>query len=376
MTNFDEMILRKTTDSVKWDKLDGDYIPMWVADMDFRSPQPMLDALEKRLKHGVFGYQLIPDELVNAIVAHYEKRFGCAISKDWLVWIPSVMPGANLACRVGGGKIMYNIPMYSHIRRLPAEAHTGVAEVMMKVIDGKYYMDIKAMEAALTSDVTTFILCNPHNPVGRVYTPEEISQVVDFCHRHRLLLVSDEIHGEIVFEGRHTPLISLGEKAKEHSITLTSAGKICNIPGLPYGFAIIPNAKLRATYEDICNGLFSPPNTLSVEALKCAFDGSCDEWKAELIEYLRENRDYLEKRISRIAGLSVVHNEGTYLAWIDCTGAGIPDPSDFFFRNARVYFNGSQEFGIVDGFVRCNFGCSKAQLAESLDRVEASLASR
>jgi cystathionine beta-lyase len=372
MSQFDQIIQRKGTGCAKWDHQGGDYIPMWVADMDFLAPPALLQAVEKRLQHGVFGYGAAIPQAAAAVSSHYRKTYGVELPEEWIVWIPSVMPGANIACRVGGGKILYSTPMYTHIRRLPAEAHTGVIEVPMKEHDLHYEMDFDALEQAVTGDTGVLVLCNPHNPVGRVYTRKELEQVADFARRHHLLVVSDEIHCELTLEGTHIPFFSLNDTARDHSITLSSAGKIANIPSLPFGFAIIPSEELRKKFQDISLGLFSTPNALSVEALRTAFDGSCDDWKEELRDYLRGNRDYLEQRIAAIPGLRVVHNEGTYLAWIDARETGIEDPFTFFKEKAGVRFNDGADYG-QKGFVRLNFGCPRSQLTEALDRVEASL---
>lgn len=245
-------------------------------------------------------------------------------------------------------------------------------EVPMKEKNLHYEMDFDALEQAVTEDTGVLVLCNPHNPVGRVYTRAELEQTAAFTERHHLLVVSDEIHCGLTLEGEHIPFFSLNDRVKDYSITLSSAGKIANIPSLPSGFAIIPSQELRRRFQDISLGLFSTPNALSFEALHAAFDGSCDEWKEELRDYLRENRDYLESRIAGIDGLRVVHNEGTYLAWIDARDTGIEDPFSFFKEKAGVRFNNGADYG-QKGFVRLNFGCPRSQLKEALDRVEAAL---
>ena len=266
---------------------------------------------------------------------------------------------------------MINIPMYPHIRRLPLEAHTGVREVPLKEKDGYYEMDFEAMEKACDEKVKVFVMSNPQNPVGRVFTRSELERLQDFCSRHDLLMVSDEIHCDLLFEGEHIPYFTLNEEAKNHSVTLTSGSKTYNIPAIPCAFAIIPNPELRKKYEDICYGLFSPVSVMGIEALRAGYD-KCKQWKADLLEYLRENRDYMEKRIEKMEGVTVVHNQATYLAWMDCRGLGLEDPWKFFREEAGVNFNNGVDFA-APGFLRINFGCPRSQLKEALDRMEAAI---
>ena len=374
MVNFDEIVDRRGISAQKWDDQGGEYIPMWVADMDFRIPGPITEALKARIDKGTFGFSYIDDEMYRVISRHYREQYHCEVERDWIVFVPSVMPGANLACRMTGGDIMLNTPMYPHIRRLPQEAHTGVREVPLKETNGFYEMDFEAMEEACDENVTVFVMSNPHNPVGRVFTREELEQLEEFCRRHHLLMVSDEIHCDLVFEGEHIPYFSLSEEAKQNSITLTSGSKTYKIPAIPYAIAIIPNPELRKRYQDICYGLFSPVSVLGVEALKAGY-GRCEEWRRELIDYLRANRDYMEERIAAIDGLSVVHNQATYLAWIDCRKLGVESPQKFFLKEAGVNFNDGADFAEPE-FVRINFGCPRSQLKEALDRVEAAVKKR
>lgn len=369
--DFDTPVNRKGTYCEKWDEQGGDFIPLWVADMDFRSPEPILEAVGRRLDHGVFGYTGYDGELKDVVAEYYRKYYDYEIDPEWIVWVPSVMPGANIACRTAGGRILYNTPMYPHIRRLHEEAHCPCQEIPLCIRDGVYTFDMEAMEAQLEPDVKAFVLCNPHNPVGRVFTKEELERIADFCERHDILLISDEIHSQLIFEGKHTPAFMISEKAKERSITLTSAAKTYNIPAIPFAFAIIPNEEIRKRYLDIAKGLFATPDALTVKAVKAAYT-QCDEWREALLAYLKKNRDDLEKRIKEIPGLSVNHNEATYLSWIDARALGIEDPWSFFREKAGVNFSDGADFG-CPGFLRLNFGCTNAMLKEALDRVEKAL---
>jgi len=369
--NFDEIVDRRNIYSQKWDQQGGEFIPMWVADMDFRIPEPITEALHNRVDKGTFGFSFIDDNMTDTIVNFYKEQYNCTVLPEWIVWVNSVMPAANLACRMSGGDIMINTPMYPHIRHLPQEAHTGVVEVPLTIENGKYVMDFEAMEKAYTENVKVFVMSNPHNPAGRVFTREELEELNRFCIKHNILMVSDEIHCGLVFEGKHIPYFALSEEAMNNSVTLTSASKTYNIPAIPYAFAIIPNEKLRERFKAECFGLFSPTGVLGIEAMRAAYS-KCEEWRKALIQYLIANRDYMESRIAAMKGLSVVHNEATYLAWIDARGLGLEDPYAFFREKAGVNFNNGIDFA-APGFVRLNFGCPRSQLKEALDRMETAI---
>lgn len=374
MYNFDIPAARAGSDSVKWSAVSGDQIPMWVADMDVQTPPEVIEAVIRRASHPYYGYPYTQDNLKPLVIAHYEKLYGAKIQPEWIVWIPSVIPGMVSAMQMTGGEFMYSVPMYDHIRRLYAEAKMTVTEVPMKVDENCHYtMDIEALEAAVKPEIRTLILCNPHNPIGRVYTRDELEALYAFCKKHGLMVISDEIHCEFDFEDRHIPFFSLNEDAAQHSVTLSSAGKICNIPGLPMGFAIIPNEELRAKFLAQQDGLQPSANVLTLAAYEKAYDGSCDQWKKELRAYLKENRDIAEARLNAIPGLKVPHNEGTYLLWVDCSALGVEDPAAYLLEKAGVKTSSGEIYGNIQ-CVRFNYGCPRAQLIEALDRIEKALA--
>ena len=370
MYKFDEVANRVGSDSVKWSAVSGDMIPMWVADMDIQSPPLIVEAVVKRAQHPYFGYPYTLGELTNCVVDHYQREYQVRVDPKWIVWVPSVIPGVVTALQTKGGEFMYSIPMYDHIRSLHAEAKLPAVEVPMKRDENyRYSMDIEALEAAITPAVKSLILCNPHNPVGRVYAREELLELQGFCEKHNLLVISDEIHCELALEGRHIPFFALNEESARHSVTLSSAGKICNIPGLPMGFAIIPNEEFRIAFLSRQDGLWPSANVLTLAAYEKAYDGSCDIWKKELREYLRENRDLAEKRFNRIPELKTPHNEGTYLLWVDCSAIGVDNPMEFFLEKAHVRVSAGEIYGYKQ-YIRFNYGCPRSQLIEALDRME------
>lgn len=373
--NFDRQIDRKHTDSSKWDNQGGDYIPLWIADMDFPVAEPILEALKKRLEHPFFGYTFPGESVYQAVISYYKNRYDFDVKKEWIVFNHGVNTGNNIAARALGGTIMVATPMYPHInQKLPMESGKPVIRVPLKQENGLYTFDFEAMEAAVTEDVTTFVLCNPHNPVGRVFTRKELEDLFDFASRHDIVVVADEIHSDLILEGEHIPAITIGEKAGQRVILHHSASKTYNIPGLPLAFAIIPNVELRRKYGEVAASMHAPFDTFSFIALKTAFTEG-EEWRQELLEYLRENKKWLDERISRIPGLSICHSEGTYLGWIDARETGLKDPAAFFMKEAGVKFNDGDSFS-APGFVRVNFACPRANLEEAFDRVERALNSR
>ena len=370
MYSFDILPDRIGSDSVKWHEVSSDVLPMWVADMDIPVPPPIIEAVLGRAKHPYYGYPYTQDLLKEPVVSHYKKLYGADVKPEWIVWVPSVIPGVVTALQMTGGEFMYSVPMYDHIRHLYEEAKLPVTEVPMKRDENnRYSMDFEALENAVTDKIRTLILCNPHNPVGRVFTREELTELLAFCKKHNLLIISDEIHCELDLEDRHIPFFSLCEEAAQCSVTASSAGKICNIPGLPLGFVIIPNDELRAKFIRQQDGLLPSGNVLTFAAYEKAYDGSCARWKDELRAYLKENRDLVEARFAKFPEIRFPHNEGTYLQWLDCAAMGLEDPSKFFLEKARVKVSSGEIYGYRQG-VRFNYGCPRAQLIEALDRME------
>lgn len=375
--HFDSNTDRRGSGSTKWDSTPAGVIPMWCADMDFDVAPPLAEAIQKRAAHPNFGYSVdVVTGLNQKLVNHYRKKFDVEVKPEWIVWVPCVIGGCELAVEMLNGAFLYNTPIYGGQRGVHGSTQLPVVEVPMKVVNNRYVMDEAAMEAAVTPDMTCFLACNPHNPVGVMYDQEELEQLQRFCTRHNLIVISDEIHCEFQLDKRHIPYFAVNETAAAHSITISSAGKACNIPGLPWGFAIIPDEELRRRYREHLRGHEAPVNVITAAAYEKAFDGSCDEWKAELLDYLRANRGYLEQRIAQMDGLSMPHVEGTYLAWIDCSALQVEDICTFFLEKAKVQVINGSAFAPGSKHIRLNFGCPRAQLTEALDRMEEAVRNR
>ncbi|HEY9161193.1 MAG TPA: PatB family C-S lyase [Desulfomonilia bacterium] len=371
MTNFDRIIDRRNTACIKWDKYKGrDVIPMWVADMDFEAPGPVTNAIIERAGHGVFGYTCEPDELEDVIVGMLETEYAWRIKPSWLVWLPGLVTGLNISCRAMPGKtVMTSIPVYPPFLSAPVNAGKRLVTTEHMVENGSYRFEYDAIEKSHTKDTDMFILCNPQNPLGRVFSSEELNTLAEICLRRGMIICSDEIHCGLVLDKdkRHVPIASLSEEIAASTITLMAPSKTFNIPGLGFSFAVIPDEKIRKSFKKAMDGIVPHVNIFGYTAGLAAYR-DCKDWHDSLIEYLGENRDYLEESISGIDGLSMNHVEATYLAWIDCRELGLQNPAAFF-EERGVGLSDGNDFG-VKGFVRLNFGCPRAVIEEALGRIK------
>jgi cystathionine beta-lyase len=388
--DFDRIIDRSRSDSIKWQAYDDDVLPLWVADMDFVSPEPVLRALQGRVAHGIFGYPESaghsfrrPTPLHEVLLARLERLYSWQVDWEALVFIPGVVTGFDLACHAlaaPGGQALIQPPVYMPF--LSAPGYAGLQRQdnpLLLQADGSYAIDWAGFEAALTPQTRLFILCNPHNPVGRVFRPDELSRMAELCLQKGVTICSDEIHCDLVFSGqRHTPIAALDPEIAQHSITLMAPSKTFNIAGLACSFAIIPNAELRKQYVAAHRGLVGWVNVLGWTAALAAYqDGQ--EWLEQLLAYLEANRNYLyETANHELPGVRMGKPEGTYLAWLDCREAALPTtPYQFLLQHARVALNNGAAFGPGgEGFVRLNFGCPRATLVEAVGRMKQALAQR
>ena len=384
--DFDRVIERRGTGSSKWFKYPPDVLPLWVADMDFASPEPVTRALRERVEHGVFGYghQLEVTELSEVFADRLHKRYGWRVAPEALVMLPGVIPGFNVASRMlasPGEGIALQTPLYPPILRVPGNVGLRFDEVpLARDASGRYAVDHAAFAAAIRSDTRVFLLCNPHNPVGRVFTRDELTGLAEVCLSRGLAIVSDEIHCDIVFPGhRHLPIASLASEIEDRTITLMAPSKTFNLAGLKCALAIIPNQSLREQFVAARLDLVQTANILGYTSALAAYrDGQ--PWLDDLLRYLEANRDVLARAVrEQLPGLSMTTPEGTYLAWIDCRDARLPgnDPFTFFLERAKVAFNDGAAFGPRgQGFVRLNFGCPRPQLEQALERMRVALESR
>lgn len=377
---FDILPDRRESTSLKWRVYPPDVLPMWVADMDFRSPEAVLQALQKELNLGVFGYPDGSADLKDVIVKRLANLYHWEIRPEDIVLISGVVTGLNLVAHLFsriGGEALVQTPIYPPFLSAPGNAGLKRVDVeMLRQPDGRYEIDFEAFEAAISDQTRVFMLCNPHNPVGRVYRKDELERLAEICLRHKILICSDEIHCDLIFsESRHLPIATLQPEIAQNTITLMAPSKTFNIPGLECSFAVIPNPELRERFEKAGEGMNSWVNLMGLVAGKAAYESGQD-WLSDLMAYLQGNRDYLFDFVNRkLPGVKMAKPEGTYLAWLDCREAGIQgSPYDFFLQNAKVALNDGRAFGKdAEGFVRLNFGCPRAMLAEALQRMKQAL---
>ena len=367
--DFDRLIDRRNGDSLKWNRYaDRDILPLWVADMDFSAPPVVLDTLHRRIDHGVLGYAKPWPSLVEATQAHLAAQYGWQIDPAWLIWLPGVVTGLSLACRIVDGSVLTATPVYPPFLSVPGGAGRTLATVPLSLADGRWGWDFAAMEAAVTPTTRLLLLCHPHNPVGRVWDAKELDELATFCRRHDLLVCSDEIHCDLVLdaERRHVPFALACPELATRCITLMAPSKTYNIPGLACAFAIIADTGLRQRFTDAMRGIVADVNVLGLVAAEAAFRHG-EPWRLALLDVLRTNRDRVERAVSEMPGLTMTHVEATYLAWIDARGLGVADPAAYF-EQAGVGLSNGADFG-NPGWLRLNFGCPTATLETALRRL-------
>jgi len=377
--DFDRVIDRRNSDSVKWHYY-GDALPLWVADMDFVSPEPVVRALRERVEHGVYGYGAEPRELRDVVVERLARLYNWRVEPDAILFVPGVVTGFNQACHAvtsPGDGVLIQTPAYPPFFSVPKNVRLTLDEMeLTRQADGSYTIDFDAFEAAITDRTRIFILCNPHNPVGRVFQREELERMAEICLRHNVVICLDEIHGDLIFNRHHhLPVASLTPEIEAHTITLIAPSKTFNIAGLSCSVAIVPNRELRDKFKAAHAGLVSHVNVLGFVAALAAYrDGQ--EWLDQVLAYLEANRDWLYQAVNeQLPGVRMGKPEGTYLAWLDCRDAGIPgNPFEFFLKEAKIALNDGVAFGKGGhGFVRLNFGCPRSTLVEALDRMKTAL---
>lgn len=384
-TNFDVITDRRNWDSGKWNMYEPDVLPMWVADMDFPAADIILEAIQHRVKHGVFGYGDGYPNLKTIICERMEQLYNWAVTPEQIMFLPGVVCSLNVVHRAvaePGAGVLMQTPVYPPFLTAP-DNHGMVKHVAELVLTEKggnlhYEIDFDAFEASITPQTKLFMLCHPHNPVGRAFTREELTRMLDICIRHDLTICSDEIHCELMMAGlTHIPSATLGKEVAERCITLMAPSKTFNLPGLGLSFAIIQNPDLYEKMEKAKMGIVPHCNLLGAVAAEAAYT-QAEDWRQGLLRYLTTNRDYVVDFVNQhLPGIRTTMPEATYLAWLDCRESGIEDnPFDFFLNEAKVALNQGSNFGEAgEGFVRLNFGCPRATLQQGLEQMQRALIS-
>jgi cystathionine beta-lyase len=380
--DFDTVVDRRNSSSIKWNWYPEDVLPMWVADMDFKTPEPILRALSERVAHGVFGYEIPSKELRQTIVAWLAKQYDWLVQPEEIVFLPGLVNGLNLMNRIfgqTGDSALMLTPVYHPFLTAPTNNGMSADKVTLRRIDPveptgaiQYEIDFDALEKAITPRTRIFIHCHPHNPVGKEYTVEENRKLAEFCLKHGLLLLSDEIHCDLMLGGaRHAPVAALSAEIAANTITLMAPSKTFNIPSLKASFAVIQNPKLRKQWMNNDHTLVGDINALGLTAMQAAY-GECGDWLAALLSYLTHSRDtMLDFVAENLPGVTATIPNATYLGWLNFNNTAIANkPYDFFLKEAKVALNDGAIFGPGgEGFVRFNFGCTGGQTLRALERM-------
>lgn len=373
MFDFDTPIDRHGTHTEKWDKYDSKTIPAWVADMDFLSPPCVKEALKKRVEHGVFGYTSIDSELVNSAINFMKRHYDWQVSPEWFTWVSGVVPSMNIACKMieSNQRVLTTAPIYPHFYKAPKMTGREVDIVRLTCKENRWTLDFDALEAAITPQTKLFMLCNPYNPGGTVFTCKELERLGEMAKKHDLLIVSDEIHADLILnpKAKHIPIASINDDLANRTITLMAPSKTFNIAGLNCSYAIIPNPSLKRRFEKAMGKLNGGVNLLGLTAAKAAYE-SGDEWLKALREYLAQNLTLVQDFVKNHPPLKLCDQDATFLAWIDCSELKT-NPYELFLEHGVALSDGKDFLG--EGFVRLNFGCPKDTLKEILNRMSKAL---
>lgn len=382
--DFDTVHNRIGTGSIKYEQNRShspqSIIPMWIADMDFKAPPTVTEALNRAVEHGIFGYTLTDNEYDELIISWYAKRMEWEIRPEWILKTPGVMfaiAASIIALTDPGDAVLICQPVYYPFAKVITENNRRLIVSELLFNNGRYEIDFTDLEEKIVkSSVKLFLICSPHNPVGRVWTKEELKHIGEICLRHDVIVISDEIHSDFIFEGRHTPIASLSKELADRTITCTSPTKTFNLAGLQAANIIISNDNLRSKVRKACLATgYSNLNTMAIVAAKAAYkDG--EAWLDELLSYLKDNYNVLKSTFSERSNISLIHPEGTYLAWLDCRRMNRSDREleDFFTNQAGVRLHLGTTFGAGEsGFVRMNIACPRSVLLEAVTRIEKAL---
>lgn len=378
--DFDQTVDRRASDSIKWQRYGSEVLPLWVADMDFPAPLPIIAALQDRVAHGVFGYAAVPPALPERICARLAQRYQWSVTPEQIIFLPGLVSGLNVVCRaVGepGDSVLVLTPVYPPFLAAPVQQQRQLRTVELQPIRQgdwlDYVIDFETLATAIEKRARLLLLCHPQNPTGHVYGTAELTRLAELCHERGVVICSDEIHCDLLLgDVRHVPLAALSPTVAEYCITLMAPSKTFNMPGLAVSFLVVQNGMLRDRLRAAMAGIVPHLNVLGIRAALAAYSGECDEWLTALLAYLTANRDYLVGYVKAHWPLiDITCPAATCLAWLDCRQVAMNgNPYRFFLEKAKVALNDGATFGPGgNGFVRLNFGCTRAVLMEALARI-------
>lgn len=376
--DFDRVIDRRNTDSIKWKTYGEDILPMWVADMDFQAPPQVIAAIQQRAEHGIYGYAVRPDSYYQSMIDWMRRRHGWEIKRKWLAHSPGVVTALDLAVHAftqPGDKIIVQPPVYFPFFTIVKNNGRQLVFNQLSAENGYYRMNLIDLERKIDNRTRALMLSSPHNPVGRVWSKDELIALGELCLRKNLLIFSDEIHSDLILPGhKHIPLALLSPELAEITITIIAPSKTFNVPGLYTAAAIIPNPKLHTQFDHMLENMaLNNSNTFGMVGLEAAYRYG-EEWLEALLDYLQGNIDFAIRFFQeRVPKIKVVCPEGTYLLWLDCRDLGLDHDRlrDLFLKQAKVAMNEGHTFGPGgEGFMRMNLGCPRSVVQEGLERIE------
>ncbi len=377
--NFDEVISRENTASIKWDVVAEDNgvkaLPYWIADLDFKAPIEVIEALKERIEHGIFGYTAYSETLIPTVKNWISKRYDWNIEDEWISYTPGIVSAILYAIECftkAGDSILVQTPVYPPFLQVPTDNNRKIIENNMILNNGKYEIDFKDFEEK-AKNAKLFLLSNPHNPSGRVFTKEELEKLGNICVKNNILIIADEIHSDIIYKGyKHTPIASLSEEIKNITIACYSASKTFSLAGLATSIIVIPNKEIRDRFNEYLNVRHISVNVLGKVALEAAYQYG-EDYLFELMNYLESNRDFLIDYMNKYTPkIKPIKAEGTYLIWLDCRELNLNDEElKKFFKKAGVELNSGYTFGDAGkGFMRFNIGCPRETLVKGLERIK------
>ena len=376
--NFDEIIDRKNKGFIKWEKYkDTDILPMWVADMEFKSPKSIIERLKRKANEGLFGYSLPPKEAYQAVMDYEKREHNWNVEKDWIIFVPGLVSSLYAIFRIftdTSQKIVTFFPVYPPFIKAPKNVNRELKSIFLHRSNSEYIFNFDEIENAIDENDKMLLFCNPHNPTGKVFSKKELQKLEQIAKENNMIVVSDEIHCDLILDKdkKHIPFATISEYAKQNSITMHAPSKTYNIAGLNAAVLIIPNEKIREKFFYEVEESIPLVNVLGYQGLISAYN-ECNPWRKNLLEYLRKNRDIVFNFINSTQHLSMKKPQATYLAWIDISKLKLENPIKYF-EKFGIGLSDGAEFG-QKGFIRLNFGCPKKMLYQGLERIDKAIKS-